>query len=221
MNESGHAAPETAPVPPWRHLPRRYLALGLIIVVICLLGTLVLVRDNAGPAPTPTTEAFDPAPSSLVASLASVPESVFDTVGVSSPGNPITPLRPAGRGSDPLWTAPTVGDGARPVVFFYGAEFAPYAAAERWPLMLALSRFGAFHQLGADAVEYELGLHRPLDLHLLARRLHQRPGELRTRRALQRTQPDGGGVPQAPEPDRDASQPPSRPAARDQRRSRW
>ncbi len=148
MNESGHAAPETAPVPSWRRLPRRYLALGLIIVVICLLGTLVLVRDNAGPAPTPTTEAFDPAPSSLVSSLASVPESVYDTVGVSSPANPITPLGPAGRGSDPLWTDPTGGGRARPVVFFYGAEFAPYAAAERWPLTLALSRFGAFHQLG-------------------------------------------------------------------------
>jgi hypothetical protein len=34
------------------------------------------------------------------------------------------------------------------VVCFYGAEFAPYAAAERWPLILALSRFGTFNQLG-------------------------------------------------------------------------
>ena len=33
-------------------------------------------------------------------------------------------------------------------MFFYGAEFAPYAAAERWPLALALSRFGTFTQLG-------------------------------------------------------------------------
>ena len=33
-------------------------------------------------------------------------------------------------------------------MFFYGAEFAPYAAAERWPLVLALSRFGTFNQLG-------------------------------------------------------------------------
>src|SRR4029077_155280 len=35
-----------------------------------------------------------------------------------------------------------------PVVFFYGAEFAPYAAAERWPVVLALSRFGTFGRLG-------------------------------------------------------------------------
>jgi hypothetical protein len=40
------------------------------------------------------------------------------------------------------------GGSAEPVVFFYGAEFAPYAGAERWPLVLALSRFGSFRQLG-------------------------------------------------------------------------
>ena len=150
MNESGHAAHETAPAPSWRHVPRRYLALGLIIVAICLLGALVLVRDDAGPAPTPTTETFNQAPSSLVSSLASVPASVYDTVGVSSPDNPLAPLRQVGSGSGPLWTAPASAGGSafRPVVFFYGAEFAPYAAAERWALILALSRFGTFSRLG-------------------------------------------------------------------------
>ena len=34
------------------------------------------------------------------------------------------------------------------MVFFYGAEFAPYAAAERWPVIVALARFGTFGQLG-------------------------------------------------------------------------
>jgi hypothetical protein len=147
MSESGHVAPESAPAPWWRRLPRRYLALGLIIVVICLLGTLVLVRDSAGPAPTPTIEAFDPAPSSLISTMSSVPGSVYDTVGVSSPTNPVAPLEPVGHGSGPLWTDGSGGT-ARPVVFFYGAEFAPYPAAERWPLILALSRFGTFTRLG-------------------------------------------------------------------------
>jgi hypothetical protein len=36
----------------------------------------------------------------------------------------------------------------RPVVFFYGAEFAPYAAAQRWPVIVALSRFGTFGTVG-------------------------------------------------------------------------
>jgi len=143
-------ASEPAPAPAsasgLRHLPRRYLALGLIIVAIVLLGALVVVRDNSGPGSTSTVETFNPASSSLVSSLASVPSSVYDTVGVTSPTIPVTPLVAAGHNA-PVWLA-SVNGGHLPVVFFYGAEFAPYAAAERWPLILALSRFGTFNQLG-------------------------------------------------------------------------
>ena len=59
---------EPAPGPTLRQIPRRYLALGLIIVAICLLGALVLVRDNSGPSTSSTVETFNPAPSSLIAS---------------------------------------------------------------------------------------------------------------------------------------------------------
>ena len=131
-----------------RHIPRRYLALGLIVVAIILLGALVLVRDNSGPSTTSTVETFSPAPSSLVSTMTSVPASVYDDVGVSSPANPVQAPQPTGNGTAPLWLA-TAGDGPPlPVVFFYGAEFAPYAAVQRWPLILALSRFGTFNQLG-------------------------------------------------------------------------
>jgi hypothetical protein len=131
-----------------RHIPRRYLALGLIVVAICLLGALVLVRDNSGPSTSSTVETFSPAPSSLVSSLASVPASVYDAIGVSSPSIPVLAPGPAGNGNGPLWQATSNGGAPEPVVFFYGAEFAPYAAVQRWPLVLALSRFGTFHQIG-------------------------------------------------------------------------
>jgi Domain of unknown function (DUF929) len=140
--------PEPASAPTLRHIPRRYLALGLIIVAICLLGALILVRDNSGPSTTSTVETLSPAPSSLLTTITSVPASVYDAVGVSSPDNPVQSLQPAGNGSAPLWQATVSGDEPEPVVFFYGAEFAPYAAAERWPLIMALSRFGTFNQLG-------------------------------------------------------------------------
>jgi hypothetical protein len=144
------SAPEAAaPASTVRRLPRRYVAFGLIIVAIALLGTLVLVRDNYSPPSSPTTETFNAAPSSLVSTLASVPQSVYDTVGVSSLANPVTPLRATTRGGNaPMWMAEVNGGPPEPVVFFYGAEFAPYAAAERWPLVLALSRFGTFRELG-------------------------------------------------------------------------
>jgi hypothetical protein len=140
------SAPEPAPAP--RQIPRRYLALGLIVVAIILLGALVIVRDNFAPSTTSTVESFNPASSSLIASLASVPASVYDTVGVDSPANPVTAPRLAGSATSPLWEASDDDGPPKPVVFFYGAEFAPYAAAERWPLILALSRFGTFTQLG-------------------------------------------------------------------------
>jgi hypothetical protein len=145
------AAPEGAPATgsALRHVPRRYLALGLIIVAIFLLGTLILVRDHYAPTSSPTTEAFSAAPQSLLSTLHSLPQSVYDTVGVSSPANPITPLRPTTKSGDaPMWLASVDNGSPEPVVFFYGAEFAPYAAAQRWPLILALSRFGSFRQLG-------------------------------------------------------------------------
>jgi hypothetical protein len=145
MSEPAH---ETASAPGLRHIPRRYLALGLIVVAICLLGALVLVRDSAGTNSTSTVETFNPAPGSLISTLATVPASVYDAVGVTSPANPVTPLHGVGNGKGPVWTDSVDGGAAKPVVFFYGAEFAPYAAAERWPLVLALSRFGTFGQLG-------------------------------------------------------------------------
>jgi hypothetical protein len=139
---------EPASGPTLRHIPRRYLALGLIVVAICLLGALILVRDNSGPSTSSTVETFSPAASSLVSGLASVPTSVFDAIGVSSPSVPVLAPQSAGSGTGPLWQATTNGGAPQPVVFFYGAEFAPYAAVQRWPLVLALSRFGTFNKLG-------------------------------------------------------------------------
>ena len=136
---------ELAPTPALRQIPRRYVALGLIILAIALLGTLVLVRDNTAPGSSSTVETFSAAPSSLV-SMLDLPSSVYDTVGVSSPANPVTP--PQSTGSGQLWQDSVNGGRLLPVVYFYGAEFAPYAAAQRWPLILALSRFGTFSQLG-------------------------------------------------------------------------
>ena len=140
-------ANEPAPAPSLRQIPRRYLALGLIVVAIVLLGALVIVRDNSATS-TPTVETFTAAPSSLVSTVSSVPASVYDAVGVSSPANPVTPPARTGSANAPMWLATVNGGPPLPVVFFYGAEFAPYPAAERWPVIMALSRFGTFSQLG-------------------------------------------------------------------------
>ena len=145
-------APEPAlgapPPPGLRQLPRRYLALGLIIVAIVLLGTLVLVRDNVGPGDL--VDGGDVQPRVVVAPLHA---GVGAGVGLRHGGRELADdprHATAARWAGPRRCGrPTVNGGPPlPVVFFYGAEFAPYAAVERWPLILALSRFGTFHQLG-------------------------------------------------------------------------
>ncbi len=139
-------APEPAESPVVHTIPRRYVALGLIVIAIILVGALIVIRNAKQTDDTSDIETITPAPTSLLMTLAHVPASSSNAVGVSSPTNPITP--PTATGNAPLWESSTAGAGARPVVFFYGAEFAPYAAAERWPLVVALSRFGTFGQLG-------------------------------------------------------------------------
>ncbi|HVB91024.1 MAG TPA: DUF929 family protein [Acidimicrobiales bacterium] len=132
--------------PAMRQIPRRYVALGLIVVAIILLSALVLIRNDTSLVGSAQVETFNPAPGTLLSTVGQVPRSVIDAVRVTSPSDPVTP--PKATGNPSLWQAPTHGVEAVPVVFFYGAEFAPYAAAERWPVIVALSRFGTFGQLG-------------------------------------------------------------------------
>jgi hypothetical protein len=138
--------PEPAPAPLVRPIPRRYVALGLVVVALILLGALVLIRHAKAPRGTSTIETFTPAPASLITSLGHIPDAVINAVGATSPSETVT--APVRAGNAPLWQSTSHGVPALPVVFFYGAEFTPYAAAERWPVTVALSRFGHFGQLG-------------------------------------------------------------------------
>ena len=68
-----------------------------------------------------------------------VPVSVLDTVG---PGHGIAPPKPLPSDTPPLQ------QNGKPEILYIGAEYCPYCATERWPLVVALSRFGSFANLG-------------------------------------------------------------------------
>jgi hypothetical protein len=139
-------APEQPVVTVARPVPRRYVALGLVVVVIVLLGALIVIRNDKTQTNTPAVETFTPAPPTVLYPLIHLPATTADPAATPGAG-PITSLTPTGNHT--VWTAPTHNGAARrPVVFFYGAEFAPYAAAERWPVIAALSRFGTFTTVG-------------------------------------------------------------------------
>jgi hypothetical protein len=107
--------------------------------VAVVIGVFLLYRWYTTPlplaSPSPDTEA------ALIAQLTSLPATEFETVGQGSANNLIKPA---------TGTALTGATG-KPQVLYVGGEFCPFCAAERWPLIIALSRFGTFTGLTATA----------------------------------------------------------------------
>jgi hypothetical protein len=109
-------------------------------VIVILIGVIAIVIDAlAGPATATRSVRRSATSDAVLTELAHIPASVFDAVGVTPTDSPVT--------------APTLVDGSplvssgKPEVLYVGAEFCPFCAAERWALVVALSRFGRFTAL--------------------------------------------------------------------------
>src|SRR5260370_5033248 len=115
--------------PPWV-MPAAVVA-GLAL----LIAAFLVIRWYTTPLP-PTPPSKD-STAQIVSTITALPASEFDAVGQGTANNLIKPI------SGPALTGST----AKPEVFYYGAEFCPYCAAQRWSLIIALSRFGTFSGL--------------------------------------------------------------------------
>lgn len=115
---------------------RLLLAVGAVVLVVVIVGGLVTIRLVGGGKKTATGPS-GAADSGLVTALSSIPDSTFAAVGTS-----------AVKAAPSAITAPALTAGGKPKVLYIGAEFCPYCAAERWPVTVALSRFGTFSNLG-------------------------------------------------------------------------
>lgn len=100
--------------------------------VALLVAAFLLYRYATTPAPPPAPSNTTTA--QVIATITSLPASEFDQVGIGTAQNILQKIS-----GERL-----VGPGGRPLVFYYGAEFCPFCAAERWPMIIALSRFGSF-----------------------------------------------------------------------------
>lgn len=99
--------------------------------MLAVVAVIVVIGATRSSKPA---DASRPAPSAAVlAAVTSVPGTVLDGIGAGS----VTGA-PKGVSDAPL------ADSGKPQVLYIGAEFCPYCAAERWPLVQALSRFGTF-----------------------------------------------------------------------------
>ncbi len=115
---------------------RLLLAVGAVVVVIVIVAGLVAIRLAGGGKDTATAPS-GVADAQIVTALSSVPESTFAAVGTAGVQAAPTAI-----------TAPPLTAGGKPKVLYIGAEYCPYCAAERWPVTVALSRFGTFTNLG-------------------------------------------------------------------------
>jgi len=117
---------------------RMFLAGGSVIGVLVIVIVLIIVKAASNtPAAAVGSAASAATTSTVTSELASVPASTLNAVGK---GSGISPLI-ATKGQ------PALTSGGKPEVVYMGAEYCPYCAAERWAMVVALSRFGTFSGL--------------------------------------------------------------------------
>jgi hypothetical protein len=107
---------------------------------------LVIIKVMSSSPTTNASSGFQPVSTTVANELTKIPASVFNDVGVTSPVAPVTP--PIPLKNQPALTATSSSGATLPEVFYLGAEYCPYCGAQRWPTIIALSRFGTFSGLG-------------------------------------------------------------------------
>ena len=148
LTDTGTGGPPAAPAPEVTRAPSAHAAIWwrlVLGVLVAVLGTLLLVKVVGGSSGPRTTTDLTLTSPSCCAEVTGIPASVFDHVGVRSPAVPIVP--PVVTHADDTLTARGAAGARVPVVLFIGTEYNPFSAAERWPLIAALSRFGTFTTL--------------------------------------------------------------------------
>jgi hypothetical protein len=120
---------------------RMRVATSAIGAVLLVFVVMIVVKLGGGTSGGGNTEA-NPVPSgsaaaAIIAGVTSVPQTTLNAVGRGA--DPVLPKVITGQ---PLFT-----DGGKPVVLYVGAEYCPFCAAQRWPVVVALSRFGTFEGL--------------------------------------------------------------------------
>jgi Domain of unknown function (DUF929) len=129
---------------------RIIIAVGGVAVVAAVIVTFILVKINTRPG-TPAPAGNGPtgtALTTLLGQVTGVPQPTLERVGGGSIDS--TSVGP-GSTSGPSYLTPVTGppltSGGKPEMLYIGAEYCPYCAAQRWAMIVALSRFGTFSGL--------------------------------------------------------------------------
>lgn len=113
---------------------------GLAVVIIIVISLLGGSKASAS-KPVP----YKPAPAAYVTAVTTVSTHQLSAAGVggglAAPSGVFVPTP----------KQPVLAVGKKPELVYIGAEYCPFCAASRWPLVVALSRFGSFTGLGTVA----------------------------------------------------------------------
>src|SRR6266516_1080228 len=125
-----------------RHAEQRrriLIASGSIVVVIAVVVAFIVIKANNKPATNSSNGPTGSALAGVVSKVTNVPASTLDKIGDGG-GSFTGKILPV-NGGTPLTS------GGKPEMLYMGAEYCPYCAAERWSMIVALSRFGTFSGL--------------------------------------------------------------------------
>ena len=118
---------------------RKSAALWVTFTVAAIIVFLFLVRAVQAPASTTASSSgtgASPAPAGLLQDITSIPASVSASIGQGTASTLPKSI-----------SAPALTSNGKPQIVYVGAEYCPYCATERWPMVIALSRFGTFSNL--------------------------------------------------------------------------
>jgi hypothetical protein len=107
---------------------------GVLVIVIALIAAKAF---NSTPPAAQAGAGSGSAAATVAEQLSTVPAATLNAVGKGSSVSPLI----ATKGQSQLTS------GGKPQIVYMGAEYCPYCAAERWAMVVALSRFGSFSGL--------------------------------------------------------------------------
>jgi thiol-disulfide isomerase/thioredoxin len=116
---------------------RLFLASGSVLGVLVIVIVLIIVKSASNTPAAASGPASSNAVAAVAKQLSTVPASTLNSVGQGSGVSPLI----ATKGQ------PALTSGGKPEIVYMGAEYCPYCAAERWAMVVALSRFGTFSNL--------------------------------------------------------------------------
>jgi hypothetical protein len=113
-----------------------------IVVLVVVLAFIIVKLSQGSPSSSGGSTTGTLLPASVASQVTGVPAATLDTVGKGA-----IPAFTQGKLPFAPGSGPAVTSGGKPEMLYIGAEYCPYCAAMRWPMAVALSRFGTLTPL--------------------------------------------------------------------------